>query len=392
MAVDSDFSLMGLPHSLLEALQRGNYIKPTPIQLQTIPIALQQQDILGSAQTGTGKTLAFVLPMIARMLDSNNTRALILTPTRELAQQVISVVTALLGKKSLIKSALLIGGEPFFKQREKLKVKPRIIVGTPGRIIDHFSRQTVSPDFNFLILDETDRMFDMGFGVQLEKIINQLPAARQTLMFSATFPLKVQKLAAKYLVKPARILLNSNIVPVAKLREENINLREQDKYSKLLLQLQHSTGAVIIFVNTKFGADKLYDVLNKANYNVTVLHGDLTQGKRERVMRGFRSGLYKIMVATDIAARGLDVPQIQYVINYDLPNCPEDYVHRVGRTARAGASGCAVNLITTRDQIKWNAIQRFMDPKKPLTAPKEYNNKNIKKFKKFKKFSNFKKH
>lgn len=391
MAVDADFSLMGLPQSLLVALQRSNYTKPTPIQLQTIPIALQQHDILASAQTGTGKTLAFVLPMIARILDDDEVRALILTPTRELAQQVMSVITALLGKKSLIKSALLIGGEPFFKQRDKLKVKPKVIVGTPGRIIDHFSRKTLLPDFNFLILDETDRMFDMGFGIQLEKIISQLPAARQNLMFSATFPLKVQKLAAKYLVKPSRILLNSSVTPVAKLREENISLKEQDKYSKLLLQLQHSSGAVIIFVNTKVGADKLYYGLKKENHNVAVLHGDLNQSKRQRVMHGFRSGLYKIMVATDVAARGLDVPQIQYVINYDLPNCPEDYVHRVGRTARAGASGCAVNLITNKDQFKWNAIQRFINPKQVLKSKKEYKEYNNKKTKKFKKFNNFKK-
>lgn len=392
--ITTNFSSMGLPEQLLMVLNRENYTEPTPIQLQTIPIALKQQDVLGSAQTGTGKTLAFVVPVITRILDDANVSALILTPTRELAQQVISVVKKLLGKKSTIKSVLLIGGEPFFKQSDQLKAKPKIIVGTPGRIIDHLSRRTLSPNFNFLVLDETDRMFDMGFGIQLETIINQLPEKRQTLMFSATFPAKVEKLASKYLIKPTRIFLNSKVVPLEKLKEETIMVKEVDKYKKLLLQLKERDGTVIIFVKTKFGAERLSGNLKKDNYSVSAMHGDLKQSMRVRVMNDFRNGLYKIMVATDIAARGLDVPHIQHVINYDLPSCPEDYIHRVGRTARAGAGGCAVNLITNQDQSKWDAIQRFIFPEKSSSGfQHKYKNKRKYRFedqhRKPKKFGSF---
>ena len=362
----SNFHSMALPVHILQALDSMDYVTPTPIQAQTIPIALQNNDILGSAQTGTGKTLAFVIPLITKLLNNPNSSALILTPTRELAQQVINVVKKIMGPKSPIRSVLLIGGESFFNQLKQLKFGPRIIVGTPGRIIDHFSRKTLKPNFNFLVLDETDRMFDMGFGIQLEKIISQLPKERQTLMFSATLPPKIEKLAAKYLIKPKRIAMNSSsaVISFDKLKEESIKVKESEKYAKLLLQLQKREGSIIIFVKTKSGADRLSDNLRKENHSSSAMHGDLKQSARTRIMNDFRNGRYKIMVATDLAARGLDVPHIQHVINYDLPNCPEDYIHRVGRTARAGADGCALNLISNHDQSKWDDIQRFISPDK----------------------------
>jgi ATP-dependent RNA helicase DeaD len=359
-----NFKAMSLPEQLLSILNSMNYIKPTPIQVKTIPLALEQHDILASAQTGTGKTLAFVIPVITKMLLDPTAFALIITPTRELAEQVSEVVRKLLGHKSFIKFALLIGGQSFFKQVSQLKAKPRIIVATPGRLIDHFTRKTLIPNFNFLVLDETDRMFDMGFGIQLENIISRLPKKRQTLMFSATFPAKVEKLAAKYLINPKRVLLNSSIISIKKLTEETIKVKESEKYSKLLLQLKKREGSIIIFVKTKFGAEKLSNSLQKDNHSASAMHGDLKQSMRSRVMKDFRSGRYQIMVATDLAARGLDVPHIQHVINYDLPNCPEDYIHRVGRTARAGASGSALNLISSHDNVKWHAIQKFMSPRK----------------------------
>ncbi len=366
MNMISNFHSMALPVHILQALDSMDYVTPTPIQAQTIPIALQNNDILGSAQTGTGKTLAFVIPLITKLLNNPNSSALILTPTRELAQQVINVVKKIMGPKSPIRSVLLIGGESFFNQLKQLKFGPRIIVGTPGRIIDHFSRKTLKPNFNFLVLDETDRMFDMGFGIQLEKIISQLPKERQTLMFSATLPPKIERLAAKYLIKPKRIAMNSSsaVISFDKLKEESIKVKESEKYAKLLLQLQKREGSIIIFVKTKSGADRLSDNLRKENHSSSAMHGDLKQSARTRIMNDFRNGRYKIMVATDLAARGLDVPHIQHVINYDLPNCPEDYIHRVGRTARAGADGCALNLISNHDQSKWDDIQRFISPDK----------------------------
>lgn len=365
MSTSSDnFHSMNLPSTLLQTLDSLNYTKPTPIQTQTIPIALSNFDILGSAQTGTGKTLAFTIPLIAHLLNNPNGSALILTPTRELAQQVVSVVKKLLGFKSTIKSTLLIGGEPVFKQLSQLKSNPKIIVGTPGRVIDHLLRKTLKPTFSFLVLDETDRMFDMGFGIQLEKIISQLPKLRQTLMFSATLPTNIEKLAAKYLHQPKRISIDPVVTFVAKLKEETIKVKESEKFATLLEQIENRAGTIIIFVKTKHGADHLANDLSKKNHAASAMHGDLKQSKRYRVMNDFRNGRCQIMVATDIAARGLDVPHIQHVINYDLPNCPEDYIHRVGRTARAGAEGSALNLVSAADQSKWYAIQRFISPEK----------------------------
>lgn len=364
MSILDNFHAMNLPKVLLHTLDSLNYTKPTPIQSQTIPIALNNCDILGSAQTGTGKTLAFTIPLIAHLLNNPNNSALILTPTRELAQQVVTVAKQLLGFKSAIRTALLIGGEPIFKQFSQLKSNPKIIVGTPGRVIDHLSRKTLKPNFSFLVLDETDRMFDMGFGIQLEKIIGQLPKARQTLMFSATLPTNIEKLAAKYLIQPKRISIDPVVTFVAKLKEETIKVKESEKFSNLLTQLEQRSGTIIIFVKTKHGAEHLSNDLCKKNHKASAMHGDLKQSKRYRVMNDFRNGHCQIMVATDIAARGLDVPHIQHVINYDLPNCPEDYIHRVGRTARAGAEGSALNLVSSQDQSKWHAIQRFIYPEK----------------------------
>ena len=361
MNMITSFHSMALPPQVLRVLDSLDYANPTPIQAQTIPIALENNDVLGSAQTGTGKTLAFVIPLITSLLNNTSSSALILTPTRELAQQVINVIKQILGQKSFIKAALLIGGESFFNQVKQLKSGARIIVGTPGRIIDHFTRKTLRPNFKFLVLDETDRMFDMGFGIQLEKIISQLPKERQTLMFSATLPPKIEKLAAKYLINPKRVSINSStIISIEKLKEESIKVKESEKYAKLLLQLKQRTGSIIIFVKTKSGAERLSDHLRKDNYSSSAMHGDLKQSARSRVMNEFRNGRYQIMVATDLAACGLDVPHIQHVVNYDSPNCPEDYIHRVGRTARAGADGCALNLISHHDQSKWDAIQRFI--------------------------------
>jgi len=355
----SGFNSFDLPDTLLKALVRINYTVPTPIQEQTIPLALAGKDVLGSAQTGTGKTAAFGIPMIVHLMNNPHASALIMTPTRELAAQVQSALMPMVPFE--IKSALLIGGDSMPKQLGQLRQKPRLIVGTPGRITDHLMRGSLKLDtVSFMVLDETDRMLDMGFGIQIDKILTYVPSDRQTLLFSATMPANIVKLSSKYMRKPERIAVGSSTTPAANISQELIQTTDGDKYAQLIAQLDQRSGSVIIFVKTKFGTEKLAKKLNTSEHKADAIHGDLHQRRRERVIQNFRDKKYRILVATDVAARGLDIPHIEHVINYDLPQCPEDYIHRIGRTARAGAEGCAVNLLTPGDGSKWRAIHRLM--------------------------------
>jgi len=357
------FQTMGLPESLMHTLQSMNFQTPTPIQQQTIPLALSGQDILGSAQTGTGKTAAFGIPLIAKLLKEPQSSALILTPTRELADQVLKQLRIMLGQKTKIQTALLIGGDPMPKQLQQLKRNPQLVVGTPGRVNDHLNRRSLSlKTTNFLVLDETDRMLDMGFSIQIDEILKHMKSERQTLLFSATLAKKISQIAEKYLKNPARISVSSATAPATNIKQENINVHEAEKYTKLCDELDKRTGSIIIFVKTKYNADKMAIKLSKQGYDSDAIHGDLRQNKRERVLTNFRNKKYRILVATDVAARGLDVPHIEHVINYDLPQSPEDYVHRIGRTARAGATGEALNLISGADKAKWYAIEHFINP------------------------------
>lgn len=362
---------MGLPPILVSAIEKMGITIPTAIQAQTIPVALTNKDILGSAQTGTGKTLAFAIPLICHLLSFPESSALVLVPTRELAEQVLTSIKKLIISYPAIRMALLIGGTPYFKQMQQLRARPRIIVGTPGRIIDHMQRNTV--DFSstgFLALDEADRMFDMGFGIQIEEIIKNLPRQRQTLMFSATMPPNIERLAAKYLNSPERISVGSTSQPYEKIKQEMIKVSEAEKLNQLLDQIQKREGSIIIFVKTKYGADDLAQILIRQDYDTVAIHGDLRQRQRDFAIQDFRRGRYRIMVATDIAARGLDIPHIEHVINYDLPQCAEDYIHRIGRTGRAGKEGSALCMVTPQDRRKWDAIQKLLDPsyKSPYTG------------------------
>ncbi|HMS45653.1 MAG TPA: DEAD/DEAH box helicase, partial [Alphaproteobacteria bacterium] len=358
-----NFSSFGLPEQLLRTLENMKFVTPTPIQAQAIPPALQGKDILGSAQTGTGKTAAFSIPMIVRLLSNPDSSALILTPTRELATQVVEMVGRLLGKGSGIRIALLIGGDSMTKQFEQLRAKARIVVGTPGRINDHLQRGSLTLDrTDFLVLDETDRMLDMGFGPQLERIAKYLTAPRQTLLFSATLPSDILKLASKYVKDPVRIAIDPVTKPADKVKHELIQTSESEKYGHLVSQLDERQGSILVFVKTKRNADRLCIKLHKEEHSVDTIHGDLRQNKRERVIQAFRNRKYRILIATDIAARGLDIPHIEHVINYDLPQSPEDFIHRIGRTARAGAAGLAVSFITSQDGAKWKAIHKLLNP------------------------------
>jgi ATP-dependent RNA helicase DeaD len=356
----SNFTQFGLSDRMLSALNNMGFTTPTPIQEKAIPLALSGRDILGSAQTGTGKTGAFAIPLIEHILKNDDANALILTPTRELAKQVMDVIHSMTGRKS-VNTAFIIGGEPYPKQLNQLRNNPRIIVGTPGRINDHIERKTLKLDrTSFLVLDETDRMLDMGFGVQLDRIALHLPKQRQTLLFSATMPDAIVGISKKYLTNPERIAMGATNIVAPKIEQEIITLKQDEKYGTLLDQLNERDGSVIIFMKTKYSTEKLAKSLEKDGHSADAMHGDLRQSKRTRVLNNFRNKKFRILVATDIAARGLDVPHIEHVVNFDLPQLAEDYIHRMGRTARAGADGSALVLISPADRNKWREIERLL--------------------------------
>ncbi len=361
-----NFLSFGLPEVVINSLNRIEFITPTPIQAQVIPVALEGKDILGTAQTGTGKTGAFGIPLITHLLKNPQARALVIVPTRELAVQVTKMLELMLGRHSTIRTALLIGGEAIFRQFKQLQANPRLVIGTPGRINDHLSRRSLKlNEVDFLVLDEADRMLDMGFAPQIDQIIQFIPKTRQTLLFSATMPKNILMMSEKYLQSPERISLGEATAPAENLKQDIMYVTEAEKYDKLIGQLEVREGSIIIFVKTKMGADRIAKRLRQEKHSADAIHGDLRHQKRERVIKGFRDCKYRILVATDIAARGLDIAHVKHVINYDLPQCPEDYIHRVGRTARAGAEGSALCLIAPADKGKWRAIIRLMDPNAP---------------------------
>jgi ATP-dependent RNA helicase DeaD len=356
-----NFSSFNLHEKVLHSLNSMNFHTPTPIQAQVIPKALEGKDILGSAQTGTGKTGAFAIPTVTKLLNNPKMKVLVLTPTRELATQVNEFFNNLIKGQNQLSTVLLLGGEPIFKQLKQLKGKPRIIVGTPGRINDHLTRKSLNlSDVELVIIDETDRMLDMGFGIQIDAIMKFLPVKRQTLMFSATFPAGSIKLAEKYMNKPERIEVGKTNSPTLNIDQKVLHTPQAKKYQGLVQELTSRTGSVIVFVNTRRGAENLAQKLKDGSHSVNVLHGNLQQNKRKYIINDFRKKSFRIMVATDVAARGLDVPHIEHVINYDLPNCPEDYVHRIGRTGRAEAKGCAISLVAPEETGKWKRIKKFV--------------------------------
>ena len=358
-----NFEGFGLSPALSKSLAYMKYTTPTPIQAQAIPFALEGNDVMGTAQTGTGKTAAFAIPLVEKLLTNPRGSALVLTPTRELGKQIMDIMHQLLGPKSAIKTAFIIGGESMGKQLSQLRARPRLIVGTPGRINDHLERGSMMlNDTHFLVLDETDRMLDMGFTVQLEKIFKYMPDKRQTLMFSATLPKKILKLSEKYLNNPKRVSVGEANVVAKNIKQEVIRIEQDKKYNELMSQLYDRKGSVIVFIKTKHGADRMSKNLRRDGFTSEALHGDLRQNKRDKVMQNFRKQNFRVLIATDIAARGLDVPHIEHVINYDLPQVAEDFIHRMGRTARAGAEGSAISFISNQDGRKWHAIERLLNP------------------------------
>ena len=358
-----NFKLLKIEDSLKNSLLKMNFVKPTPIQGMAIPVALQGRDILGTAQTGTGKTLAFSVPLINKLILDKNALALVMCPTRELATQVMDAIKSIISDKINIKSALLIGGESMQRQLRQLGNRSRIIVGTPGRINDHLKRKSLNLSATkYLVLDETDRMLDMGFTPQIEMILKFVPKDHQTLLFSATLPQNILRISERYLNKPERISTGATSVPIAKIKQETLQVFKENKYDELIDQFLARKGSILVFVKTKRSADKMVKRLKEEGHSADAIHGDLRQSKRDRVINSFRKGLKRILIATDVAARGLDIPLIQHVINYDLPQVPEDYVHRIGRTARAGSEGSALTFLTPDDRSMWNSINKLIDP------------------------------
>jgi len=356
------FSEYRLSDNLNKSLRDLRFNKPTEIQSKTIPLGIEGSDILASAETGSGKTASYLIPLINKISKEGKTSGLILTPTRELAQQVSEVCKSLLGYKSNINLALIVGGASMRNQLVQLKKRPKIIIGTPGRINDLLEKKSlILKYFNYFVLDEADRMLDMGFQDQVEKIIQYLPIKRQSLLFSATLPKEIIKLSSKYLKNPVRVNVKENKVIKTQIKQKVLNTKTEMKYDQLVDEISLRKGSILIFVRTKYSTEKLKKRLKKDTVKSLALHGDLRQNKRSRILKDFRDDKFRILIATDIASRGLDVPHIEHVINYDLPQVPEDFIHRIGRTARAGSVGEAVSFVTPNDKRMWKSIEKLME-------------------------------
>ncbi len=357
-----NFLSLNLEPTLIESIAKINFKTPTPIQAKAIPIALAGRDILGTAQTGTGKTAAFGIPIVNYLLKTKKVTALIITPTRELASQVMQTMNNLVGRGN-IRTALLIGGDSMQKQLKQMRRNPRLIVGTPGRINDHLKRKTLNlSNTSFLVLDEVDRMLDMGFTPQINQVLETVPRKHQTLLFSATLPGNILRLAEKYLNNPERISVGSTSMPIEKIKQEVLRVKSGDKYNQLIKEIYVRQGSILIFVKTRRNAEKMVKRLKYDDHDADAIHGNLRQNKRDRVIKAFRNNHFRILVGTDVASRGLDIPAIKHVINFDLPQVPEDFIHRIGRTARAGSEGSALSFVGDEDRGKWNNIQRLIDP------------------------------
>ncbi len=347
---------------MLRDIARAGFVEPTPIQAQAIPAALQGRDVLGCAQTGTGKTAAFIIPMIEQLADAPKgpPRGLVLAPTRELALQIQTVVDQL-GRNRRVFATTIVGGADMQAQLRGLRQQPDILVATPGRLLDHMWNGTIRmASLQIVVLDEADRMLDMGFAPQLNQILAALPEQRQMLLFSATVPTDLAALAHVSVKDPVRAMVVKPATPAAGVTQTLHHTTPEQKTPLLLSLVKEHGDSVLVFTRTKHRADRLGRVLERGGHRVAILHGDRRLSQRCQALEGFRRGRFRILVATDIAARGLDVANIGHVINYDLPNCPEDYVHRIGRTARMEAVGRATSFVTVEDQHQIRAIERLL--------------------------------
>ena len=367
------FDNLGLAPTILKTLHEKGYTQATPIQQQVIPEILKGQDILASAQTGSGKTAAFTLPILQVLSEKTankkrHIKALILSPTRELANQINDSITKY-GKRIDLKSTVIFGGVNQKTQVKTLTNGVDILIATPGRLLDLYRQKILSlKSIEFMVLDEADRMLDMGFQPDLQKIINLLPSNRQNMLFSATFSKEIKILAHKLLNNPITVEIEPTQEHIDAIKQK-IYLVSSAKRAELIITIikEDNWQQVLVFSRTKHGADKLCKKMIKENIDATVIHGNKSQSARTRALNDFKKGKKQVLIATDIASRGIDIPLLPYVINYDLPDAPEDYIHRVGRTGRAGAKGLAISLVAPNESSKLKSIEKLVE----LTFPRE---------------------
>jgi ATP-dependent RNA helicase RhlE len=359
------FSALGLSEKILEGVKAMGYVEPTPIQLRAIPLILSGKDVIGSAQTGTGKTAAFALPILSKLgQHAPGPRVLILEPTRELAAQVETAIRDY-SRFTDLKTTVVFGGVGYGKQNDELRAGTDTVVATPGRLLDHLEQGTLRLDkVQFLVLDEADRMLDMGFLPDVRHIVEKCPRARHTSLFSATIPPQIETLIQWAMHSPETIEIGARRTPAETVKHVIYPVSDTQKTDLLLELLKRvNYNSVLVFCRTKHGADRVATTLKRASHAVAVLHSNRTQREREQALQGFRDGKYEVLVATDIAARGLDIADVSHVINYDVPQHPEDYIHRIGRTGRAEASGDAFTIMVAEDAPHVYSIERFISQK-----------------------------
>jgi ATP-dependent RNA helicase RhlE len=359
LSTSSSFAALNLSPEALRALDRAGFEHPTPIQAQAIPPALAGRDVIGTAATGTGKTAAFLLPIVERLAGRPGTRALVLAPTRELALQIAEELERF-GSGRRVRGAVVIGGVGMGAQAEALRRGPEVVVATPGRLVDHLQQGTARLDgIELLVLDEADRMLDMGFKPQLDRILARVPRRRQTLLFSATMGQEVATFARAHLADPVKVEVARSGTTAARADQLVFHAEQHEKLALLLALLERDEVTTLVFTRTKRRADRVWKGIGRAGHKVARIHADRSQAQRRMALEGFKDGTYRVLVATDIAARGIDVAEIGHVVNFDLPHVPEDYVHRVGRTARAAASGRASSFTAPEERELLAAIEKL---------------------------------
>ncbi|MCX5701172.1 MAG: DEAD/DEAH box helicase [Candidatus Omnitrophica bacterium] len=356
---DRSFFGMGIAPKILDLLEHMKFKVPTPIQVKAIPLAIEGKDVIGIAQTGTGKTHSFAIPMVQRLAKMKGV-GLVLAPTRELALQIDEAFQGLAHSFSM-KTACLIGGAPMGGQTQALRKNPRIVIATPGRLLDHMSQWNfMTDDVTMLVLDEADRMLDMGFAPQITKILHFLPKDRQTMLFSATMPKEILAIASKYMKLPISVEMAPSGTTVERVTQELFIVRKEAKQRLLSKLLAQYHGSILLFSRTKHNAHKITMSIRDMGFNAAEMHSNRSLPQRREALEGFKSGKYKVLVATDIAARGIDVTGIELVINYDLPEDAENYVHRIGRTARAGHKGHAISFATPDQSSDVRDIEKLI--------------------------------
>ncbi|MGI8785581.1 MAG: DEAD/DEAH box helicase [Acidobacteriota bacterium] len=360
------FQGLGIAPTFIDILNKNNFTTPTPIQQQSIPVAIEGKDIIGIAQTGTGKTLAFGISMLQRLMQRKG-KGLVVVPTRELALQVeesLQMITRPLG----LKTAVIIGGEDIQRQHKQIRGNPVVVIATPGRLIDHLDQRTLRLDaVQILVLDEADRMLDMGFAPQIKRILEHLPKQRQTMLFSATMPSEIVSLAARYMQLPVRVEVAPSGTAAKDVSHELFFIEKQDKIHLLENLLSEYHGSILVFTRTKYEAKKIARVVRTMGHTGAEIHSNRSLSQRRDALQGFKLGRYRVLVATDIAARGIDVSGIELVVNYDLPMNAEDYVHRIGRTGRAGAIGHAISFVMPHQRADVKSIERVMSMALPVS-------------------------